>query len=146
MPRPSALSGLNPAQREAAAQIDGPVLILAGAGTGKTRVVTTRIAHMLDSGVPADRILAVTFTNKAAAEMRERAGLIAGKRAKDVTISTFHSLCVRVLRAGIDRLGYKRNFTIYTQSDQLGLIRRIIVRKAGKDENLEPKAAQALIS
>lgn len=142
-----ALKGLNPAQREAAAQIHGPVLILAGAGTGKTRVITTRIAHMVGSGIPAREILAVTFTNKAANEMRERAsGMVTKAAAKELTISTFHSLCVRILRTCIDRLGYKKNFAIYTQSDQLGLIRKIIVRKAGKEENLDAKAAQSMIS
>ncbi|MCB1092790.1 MAG: UvrD-helicase domain-containing protein, partial [Verrucomicrobiae bacterium] len=147
MPPQSALKGLNPAQREAAAQIRGPVLILAGAGTGKTRVITTRISHMVASGIPAREILAVTFTNKAATEMRERVGTMVPKQAaKDLTISTFHSLCVRILRTCIDKLGYKKNFTIYTQSDQLGLIRKIIVRKAGKEENLDAKTAQMLIS
>ncbi len=147
MPRKSALAGLNPAQREAAAQIDGPVLILAGAGTGKTRVVTTRIAHMVASRIPASQILAVTFTNKAATEMRERVSTMVPKSAaKELTISTFHSLCVRILRTCIDKLGYKKNFAIYTQSDQVGLLRKIIVRKAGKNENLDAKAAQMMIS
>ncbi|MBL9151989.1 MAG: UvrD-helicase domain-containing protein [Verrucomicrobiales bacterium] len=147
MPPSSALKGLNPAQREAAAQIRGPVLILAGAGTGKTRVITTRISHMVGSGIPAREILAVTFTNKAATEMRERVSTMVPKAAaKDLTISTFHSLCVRILRSCIDKLGYKKNFTIYTQSDQLGLIRKIIVRKAGKEENLDAKNAQMMIS
>ncbi|MCB1062942.1 MAG: UvrD-helicase domain-containing protein [Verrucomicrobiae bacterium] len=147
MARPSALLGLNPAQREAATQLRGPVLILAGAGTGKTRVITTRIAHMVASGIPAREILAVTFTNKAATEMRERVStMVPKKAAPELTISTFHSLCVRILRTCIDRLGYKNNFSIYTQSDQLGLLRKIIVRKAGKNENLEAKVAQMLIS
>jgi DNA helicase-2/ATP-dependent DNA helicase PcrA len=147
MPPKSALKGLNPAQREAAAQIRGPVLILAGAGTGKTRVITSRITHMVSTGIPAREILAVTFTNKAATEMRERVGgMVPKTAAKELTISTFHSLCVRILRTCIDKLGYKKNFTIYTQSDQLGLIRKIIVRKAGKNDNLEPKMAQMLIS
>ncbi len=141
------LLGLNPNQREAAEQIEGPVLILAGAGTGKTRVVTTRIAGMLYNGIPAHQILAVTFTNKSANEMRERVGtMIEGGMTSDVTICTFHSLCVRILRTCIERLGYKKNFTIYTQSDQLGLLRRIIVRKAARDEKLDPKLANMLIS
>ena len=141
------LLGLNPVQREAAEHIEGPLLILAGAGTGKTRVITTRIAGMLYNGIPADQILAVTFTNKAANEMRQRVdAMVEGGMTSAVTICTFHSLCVRILRTCIERLGYKKNFTIYTQSDQLGLLRRIIVRKAGKDEKLEPKLASALIS
>ncbi|MCL4131176.1 UNVERIFIED_CONTAM: hypothetical protein GTU68_026949 [Idotea baltica] len=141
------ISSLNPAQREAATHIEGPLLILAGAGTGKTRVVTTRIAYLLQQGVPASDVLAVTFTNKAATEMRERvSGMITKEQAKEVTVSTFHSLCVRVLRNSIQKLGYKRNFTIYTQSDQMGLLKRIIVRKAGRDEDLDAKDAQMRIS
>lgn len=138
---------LNPPQRAAAEQIYGPVLILAGAGTGKTRVITTRIAGMLYNDIPASQILAVTFTNKAANEMRERVStMVDPGMAEDTTVCTFHSLCVRILRTCIERLGYKRTFSIYTQSDQLGLLRRIIVRKLGKDESLEPKLANMLIS
>lgn len=141
------LLGLNPPQRAAAEQIHGPVLILAGAGTGKTRTVTTRIAAMVHDEIPPAQILAVTFTNKAANEMRERvATMIDPEQAEQLTISTFHSLCVRILRTCIERLGYKRTFTIYTQSDQLGLLRRIIVRLAGRDENLDAKLANTLIS
>jgi len=141
------LLALNPPQRAAAEQIHGPVLILAGAGTGKTRVITTRIAGMVFDGIPPEQILAVTFTNKAANEMRERVGtMIDPELAERVTISTFHSLCVRILRTSIERLGYKKTFSIYTQSDQLGLLRRIIVRKVGKDESLDPKLANSLIS
>jgi len=141
------LLGLNPAQRQAAEQIHGPVLILAGAGTGKTRVVTTRIAGMIFNDIPPENILAVTFTNKAANEMRERAAtMVEPEKAEQVTVCTFHSLCVRILRTCIERLGYKRNFTIYTQSDQLGLLRQIIVRKVGKDESLDAKLANFLIS
>lgn len=141
------LLALNPPQRAAAEQIHGPVLILAGAGTGKTRVITTRIAGMVYDGIPPEQILAVTFTNKAANEMRERVGtMIDPELAERVTISTFHSLCVRILRTCIERLGYKKSFSIYTQSDQVGLLRRIIVRKIGKDESLDPKLANMLIS
>ncbi|MEM7697406.1 MAG: UvrD-helicase domain-containing protein [Verrucomicrobiota bacterium] len=139
--------GLNPPQREAAEHTEGPLLILAGAGTGKTRVVTTRIAGMLYNGIPAGQVLAVTFTNKAANEMRERvAAMVDEGMAEDVTICTFHSLCVRILRTCIERLGYKSSFTIYTQSDQIGLLKRIIVRKIGRDESLDPKLANMLIS
>ena len=100
---------LNPAQRQAVNALDGPVLILAGAGTGKTRTVTCRIAHMVERGIPPKNILAVTFTNKAAIEMKERVGgMVSKKAAKDITVCTFHSLCVRILREGIDRLGYKK--------------------------------------
>jgi superfamily I DNA/RNA helicase len=141
------LLALNPPQRAAAEQIHGPVQIVAGAGTGKTRVITTRIAGMVYDGIPPEQILAVTFTNKAANEMRERVGsMIDPELAERVTISTFHSLCVRILRTCIERLGYKKSFSIYTQSDQVGLLRRIIVRKIGKDESLDPKLANMLIS
>lgn len=123
------------------------MLILAGAGTGKTRVITTRIAGMVYNGIPAQQILGLTFTNKAAGEMRERvATMIPQEQAKELTLSTFHSLCVRILRSCIERLGYKSTFTIYTQSDQIGLLRRIIVRKTGKEENLDAKLAISLIS
>ena len=141
------LNMLNPAQMEAVKQIHGPVLILAGAGTGKTRVVTSRIAHMIDEGVDPGSILAVTFTNKAATEMRERVGgVIKKSAAEEVTVSTFHSLCVRILRTSIERLGYRKNFSIYTGSDQQGLIRKILTKKAAKGENLEPFVALSMIS
>ena len=127
-------------------QIHGPVLILAGAGTGKTRTVISRVAHMIDDGISPSHILAVTFTNKAANEMRERISSIVKKEeAKEVTVCTFHSLCVRILRQGIDRIGYKKNFTIYTGSDQVGIIRKLIARKAGKDESLDHGLALSLI-
>ena len=121
-------SSLNPAQAEAVNALDGPVLILAGAGTGKTRTVTCRISHMVERGIAPENILAVTFTNKAASEMRERVGDMVSKAAgKEITVCTFHSLCVRILRTGIDRLGYKENFTIYSGNDQTGLIKQIII-------------------
>lgn len=107
-------SNLNPEQREAVQAIEGPFLILAGAGTGKTRVVTLRIAHLIESGVPADQILGLTFTNKAAAEMRER---VQRQTRHHVLICTFHSLGARILRESIHHLGYKRDFTIYDEDD-----------------------------
>jgi DNA helicase-2/ATP-dependent DNA helicase PcrA len=140
------LSDLNLAQREAVEQVDGAVLILAGAGTGKTRTVTARIAHMLSIGIPSSRILALTFTNKAANEMRARVGgMVTKDDAAKITLCTFHSLCVRILRRSIDRLGYKKNFTIYTGSDQVGLIRKLIARKAAKDEKMDHNLALSLI-
>jgi DNA helicase-2/ATP-dependent DNA helicase PcrA len=110
---------LNPPQREAVRTLSGPLLVLAGAGTGKTRVVTYRIAELIRHKIPPERILAVTFTNKAAGEMQQRAGELLGKRRPEKPeISTFHSLCVRVLRRHIGRLGYPEKFAIYDRSDQ----------------------------
>ncbi|CAG0927984.1 partial ATP-dependent DNA helicase PcrA, partial [Planctomycetaceae bacterium] len=120
------LSTLNPPQRAAAEHTEGPLLVLAGAGSGKTRVITYRIGHLLlDKKVKAESILAVTVTNKAAGEMKERVRELVGRgKAKGMVISTFHSLGVRILRRDIERLGYKKNFSIYTTSDQIGLIRQ----------------------
>lgn len=113
------LSGLNPPQREAASILSGPLLVLAGAGTGKTRVITYRMANLIAHGIRPDRILSVTFTNKAAKEMRERALKLIGKQFKlRPIVSTFHSFCVRVLREDIDSLGYPKKFAIYDRSDQ----------------------------
>jgi superfamily I DNA/RNA helicase len=138
---------LNSAQRAAVGTLDGPVLILAGAGTGKTRTVTCRIAHMLETGIAPEEILAVTFTNKAASEMRERiAGMVSRKPAEAMTVCTFHSLCVRLLRGGIEKLGYKKNFSICARSDQLGIMKQLIVRKGGTDEKVKPEAVLAEIS
>ena len=138
---------LNKAQREAVAALDGPVLILAGAGTGKTRTVTCRISNMLEVGIRPEEILAVTFTNKAAAEMRERiGGMVSKKKAEEMTVCTFHSLCVRLLRGGIDRLGYKKNFSICTQSDQVGIMKQLIVRMGGKEEKVKAEEVLAAVS
>ena len=113
------LSGLNPPQREAASILSGPLLVLAGAGTGKTRVITYRMANLIAHGIRPDRILSVTFTNKAAREMRERAGRLIGRQFKQrPVVSTFHSYCVRVLREDIESLGYPKKFAIYDRSDQ----------------------------
>src|SRR5947209_2970808 len=110
------LSDLNPEQERAVRTTEGPLLILAGAGTGKTRVITARAAYLIGQGVDPGCILAVTFTNKAANEMRERlATLVEKEEAKRVTMSTFHALCLRMLRAGIHHLGYKNNFSIYDE-------------------------------
>jgi superfamily I DNA/RNA helicase len=119
------LTGLNPEQREAAETVQGPVLILAGAGSGKTRTVTYRIAHMLENlKIPGKEILAVSFTNKAAHEMKERvAHLVPAKVRKGITLSTFHSLGIRILREDIHHLGYNNLFTIYDQADQMSIVR-----------------------
>lgn len=148
------LNSLNPQQREAVTTIQGPVMILAGAGTGKTRVITYRVANLIENGVTPWKILAVTFTNKAAREMQERvAALVPKDLCKDTdgkvqrpTICTFHSLCVRILRRYIDRLGYKNNFVIYDESDQLGAVRKIMSHIHVDGEKLEPKAVHALMS
>jgi superfamily I DNA/RNA helicase len=148
------LAALNPEQRVAVETIRGPVLILAGAGTGKTRVITHRVAHLIDQGVAPGNILAVTFTNKAAREMQERISALIprssrgsdGEAPERPTISTFHSLCVRVLRQHIEKLGYKRNFVIYDQTDQLGAIRKIMSRISVKGVNTDPGAILALLS
>ncbi len=119
------LLGLNPEQREAVQTIDGPVLVLAGAGTGKTRVITYRIAYMLAKGIPPESILGLTFTNKAAKEMKERlAALVSPEKAAKVTLGTFHSFCVRILRKEIRALNYLPNFTIADESDQAGIIKQ----------------------
>jgi DNA helicase-2/ATP-dependent DNA helicase PcrA len=141
------LFDLNEPQLRAVTTTQGPLLILAGAGTGKTRVITARAAYLIAEGVSPENILAVTFTNKAATAMRERlAGMVEAAQAKKVTMATFHALCVRILRTGIDRLGYKNNFTIYDEGDQMGLIKKIITRTAAQDEKLDPNQAKNLIS
>lgn len=119
------LDGLNPEQREAAETVEGPVLILAGAGSGKTRTVTYRIAHMLKNlRIPGNQILAVSFTNKAAAEMKERVShLVEARSRRGITLSTFHSLGIRILREDIHHLGYNNLFTIYDQADQMSIVR-----------------------
>ena len=129
------LDGLNPAQRDAVVHTGPPLLIVAGAGSGKTRVLTNRIAYLLAARAVAPyEILAITFTNKAAGEMRERVQAIVGPRAKSIWVSTFHSACVRILRQEAVAAGYKPNFTIYDQSDAQRLVALI-----GKDLNLDPK-------
>ena len=127
-------SGLNPAQREAVAHTEGPLLIMAGAGSGKTKVLTCRIANLLAQGVPPYRILAITFTNKAAAEMRDRVDRMIGENAKEVWLSTFHSFCARFLRREIEATElYRRNFVIYDTSDSQAVIKDCL-KKLNLDE------------
>ncbi|HOF39956.1 MAG TPA: UvrD-helicase domain-containing protein, partial [Candidatus Hydrogenedentes bacterium] len=134
------LAGLNPAQREAVTHTEGPVLILAGAGSGKTRVITQRIAHILARGIAQPgEILAVTFTNKAAGEMRERVAALTGAQAaRDLVISTFHSFCLRVLRAEITHLGYRKDFTISSEGDARTMVRRLLDNLDGVRETFDP--------
>src|SRR6201996_4152148 len=121
------LEGLNEQQKIAVEHIEGPIMIVAGAGSGKTKVLTTRIAHLLNNGVDAFNILALTFTNKAAAEMKERVEHILGNtEARNLYIGTFHSVFARILRAEANKLGYPNNFTIYDSDDAKGVIKGII--------------------
>ena len=148
------LSSLNPEQRQAVRTVDGPLLILAGAGTGKTRVITSRVAYMISRGIRPQNILAVTFTNKAAREMKERVKSLVPKRrlvgedgqTEKPTICTFHSLCVRILRRHITKLGYKKNFVIYDATEQLGVVRRILSQISLGSKKPDPYAVLALIS
>ena len=148
------LSSLNPQQRQAVKATDGPVLILAGAGTGKTRVITSRVAYMIAKGIQPGNILAVTFTNKAAREMQERIRELVPKaklvnsdgNTEKPTICTFHSLCVRILRRHIEKLGYKKNFVIYDETEQLGVVRRLLSHISDKSKKPDPYAILSLIS
>jgi DNA helicase-2/ATP-dependent DNA helicase PcrA len=141
------LSGLNEPQREAVTYGEGPLLILAGAGSGKTRVLTHRIAYLMatDRAQP-NEILAITFTNKAAGEMCDRAGLLVGRRVRAMWVMTFHSACARMLRAHADRLGYTRQFTIYDQADSRRLVKRCLEELGVDPKRFTPAAIQAQIS
>jgi len=141
------LSMLNSQQRQAAETLEGPVLILAGAGSGKTRALTCRVANLMDHGVPAWNILALTFTNKAAKEMKERiAKLVGEEKAEDAWISTFHSTCARILRRDIEKLGYNRSFVIYDDDDQAAVLKEILKRMNIDEKFLPPKEIRAKIS
>lgn len=141
------LDRLNPAQRQAVERTEGPVLILAGAGSGKTKVLTTRISYLVeDKNINPSNILAITFTNKAANEMRERVESIIGEESRDMWISTFHSCCVRILRKDINKIGYNRSFVIYDSTDQLTLIKECIKALDLNDKKFEPRALIAEIS
>ena len=121
------LEGLNEAQREAVLATEGPLLVVAGAGSGKTRVLTYRVAHLLAAcGVKPNEVLAITFTNKAAAEMKERVERALGPVARAAWIMTFHSACGRILRREAERLGYRSNFTIYDSADQVRVVKQCL--------------------
>ena len=141
------LADLNPAQREAVLHTEGPVLVVAGAGSGKTRVLTRRIAHLLGAvGVKPPEILAITFTNKAAGEMRERVGDLVGPPARAAWVMTFHSACGRILRREAQRLGYRSNFTIYDQGDQIRLVKRCLEELERDPKRFTPRGIHSQIS
>ncbi len=138
---------LNERQRQAVMQTEGPVLILAGAGSGKTRVLTHRVAYLIDrAGVAPYHILAITFTNKAAGEMRERVDKIVGFGAEQIWVSTFHSTCVRILRRYIDRLGYDNHFTIYDTDDQKGIMKEVCKKLQIDTKMLKERTIMSAIS
>jgi DNA helicase-2/ATP-dependent DNA helicase PcrA len=141
------LADLNPAQREAVLHTEGPVLVVAGAGSGKTRVLTRRIAHLVGAvGVKPPEILAITFTNKAAGEMRERVGDLVGPPARAAWVMTFHSACGRILRREAQRLGYRSNFTIYDQADQIRLVKRCLEELERDPKRFTPRGIHSQIS
>jgi len=145
--KPISLDGLNPMQREAAEHVDGPLLVVAGAGSGKTRVLTHRIAHLISNhGVSPMNVLAITFTNKAAGEMKHRVESLIGPVAKSMWVSTFHSACVRILRVNAERIGYPKTFSIYDQADAQRLT-GYVIRDMGLDvKRFTPRAVHAVIS
>lgn len=141
------LEGLNPSQRAAVLQKDGPMIIIAGAGSGKTRVLTYRIAHLMQQGVDSFQILALTFTNKAAREMKERiAGVVGASEAKNLWMGTFHSVFARILRSEADRLGYPSSFTIYDTQDSVRLITAIVKEMGLEKDRYKPKQVLGRIS
>ncbi len=146
-PHEELLAGLNPAQREAVLHVEGPLLVVAGAGSGKTRVLTHRVAHLIRAhGVRPNEILAITFTNKAAPEMRERLERILGRTARAIWILTFHAACGRILRREAERLGYRSSFSIYDQADQVRVVRACL-EELGKDpKRFTPRGIHAQIS
>src|ERR1700733_11159001 len=141
------LSELNDPQREAVLHKEGPIMIVAGAGSGKTKVLTTRIAHLLSQGVSAFNILALTFTNKAAKEMKERVEKILGNNeARNLYIGTFHSVFARILRGEAHHLGYERNFTIYDTDDAKSVVKTVINEMNLDDKHYKPNVVYNRIS
>lgn len=159
--KPSLLAGLNDEQKEAVLTTDGPVLVIAGAGSGKTRLLTHRIAYLIkEKEISPKNILAVTFTNKAAEEMKERVKKLLGgpprlarsesgearQSYRQPWMGTFHHVCVRILRMEIDKIGYRKSFVIYDDADQLALVKRIMKEKELSTEQFNPRAMLAVIS
>src|ERR1041384_5951950 len=141
------LSSLNPEQQEAVLHTSGPLLILAGAGSGKTRVIAHRIAHIVSNGsCPPDRVLAVTFTNKPAEEMRTRVETLLQADCRQMWISTFHALCARLLRREAPHIGLSRDFVIYDSSDQLSVMKQALREIGVEDSSLQPRLALSRIS
>jgi DNA helicase II / ATP-dependent DNA helicase PcrA len=141
------LQSLNPTQLDAVEHTEGPLLILAGAGSGKTRVLTHRVAYILDRGLAAsEEVLAITFTNKAAQEMKDRVALLVGPDSRKMWVSTFHAFCARLLRVHAEKLGYKREFTIYDGADQIRLVKRCIVELGKDPKRFNPRSFQTQIS
>ena len=140
------LDALNPEQRRAAETLEGPVLILAGAGSGKTRTLTYRVANLIDHGVAPWSILAITFTNKAAKEMRERISALVGPQGEQIWVSTFHAMCARILRRDIEKLGYTRSFTIYDDDDQTSVIKDLLKHSNIDEKSLTPREIKSKIS
>src|ERR1700761_7047493 len=141
------ISELNDRQKEAVLHIDGPIMIVAGAGSGKTKVLTTRIAHLLSQGVSAFNILALTFTNKAAKEMKERVEKILGNNeARNLYIGTFHSVFARILRGEAGKLGYPNNFTIYDTDDAKSVVKTVVNEMGLDDKQYKPNAVYNRIS
>jgi DNA helicase-2/ATP-dependent DNA helicase PcrA len=141
------LNGLNESQRAAVEHIEGPTMVIAGAGSGKTRVLTYRIAHMMRLGIDPFNILALTFTNKAAKEMTERINnIVGGGESKNITMGTFHSVFSRILRFNADKLGYPQNFTIYDTQDSKSLLKDVIKELSLDDKVYKPSMVLGRIS
>ena len=141
----SSLPSLNPRQREAVRYIDGPLLVLAGAGSGKTRVITEKIAYLIrECGYKANHIAAVTFTNKAAKEMKERVAKVLGGEARGLQISTFHSLGLDIIRRELSTLGYKSGFSIFDQQDAQALLRELLMKSGDVDNDYVELAQQSI--
>ena len=141
------VSGLNPSQQKAVTTTEGPLLIMAGAGSGKTRVLTNRIAYLIQNDVKPWNILGITFTNKAANEMRERVGQVVNANSKDIWLSTFHAMCVKILRKDINRIGYTKSFTILDSADQINIVKKVMGDVLDLDTKMyPPREIQAAIS